>query len=259
MGVLILTNSVGAVASSCTVEGATVKGGYDIRDVISGPRNRTVRAEGLASVVSLVYANPETSVTHCVVTRLDLFKWTTNASFVNLGYGSGGGIVPQSGHYPPGEPDLIGVREQDWVCAFPSPISSTSFRLTFTQSGAHLSDYECGKVYFSTAFDFGQNPKKQTSSQRQRATKDDFMQPIQGYEQYAVTEQFELTWSDTTLAKMWEFEALRLNWPIFLYDKDGDVFPHKLEHCIVTGWTSTRRGADNFQVKAQMARLKHYD
>jgi len=36
------------------------------------------------------------------------------------------------------------------------------------------------------------------------------------------------------------------------------VFPHKLEHCVITGWVGTRVGADLFSVNISFARIKHY-
>ena len=251
MAVWLLTNTVGAVATEATA--ASIMSGYSAYDAISGPRNRTIRASSGANAVSYHYLCPSTQVTHCVVSRMDLFKDRVDATAAVLQYDAANTTDSTTAV---GDMELVGITGQDWV----KTISRTSdkFRLRLTASSTDH-EWHYGKVYFAKGFSFGEEPELGVPVARRFESRVEYARPLYGWEDYAVTESLSLVWTEVTRAKLAEFQSLPLRWPLFLLDDAAALWDHKLEHVILTGFDWQRTGNDSFTVTTQWFRLAHYD
>lgn len=253
MSVYLLTNSVGHAATAAAVTTGTLAPGYSAYDAISGPRNRTVRG-GVSGSHRYRYDCPSTQVTHVVVSRMDLFKNTLDADTVQVQYGAANSTDSTT---DVGDLDLVGPTRQDWV----KPIARTSsaFALLLNSSETTRA-FEYGKVYFSKAFSFGEEPDFGPSVHIRRTEREEYVKPCVGYYPYAVEASFGITFSDVSLAKVLEFENdLPLSHPFFFYDDSADIFAHQLEHVILRGWGWDRVGDDQFNINLSLARLCHYN
>lgn len=264
MAFWILTNTAGAAASSMDVDGSSTSTGYSVNDLISGPRSRIWRCDAFGSIVRLYYNLPASfTMTHCVLARADLMM-TETGSQVDVGYGSGLGTNIDSIGAPIVGADLVGIKidgkthGQDAVFEFETPVTSDVFRIAISHfSGTQAAMF--AKVYFCDGLLLGDGPEPGPQWSTRRDGEPEMTKPIGGYEEYAVTDAISLTWRNISRTDVASFEALPLNWPMFLWDTDGDIFSHKLEHVILARpYTWTRVGADSFNLETVWSRLAHY-
>lgn len=256
MAVWLLTNTVGAVATALNNPlSLALDSGYDRMNVISGPRSQMVRYLASSSY-SVTYSCPSTQITHCVVSRMDLFKNTLDAQDVKLQY-NGPSYATDSTTLA-GDLDLVGPTGQDWVQSFAQ--TSTQFRVLFSSSASNR-ELMVGKVYLSNGFKFNdEGPALGPTLGRRPGERPDYVQPIYGYEPYAVENDFSLSWQGVTRAKVEAFQALPLNWPFWIYDDAGDIFEHKAEHVVLADpFEYQRVGSDYFNITLRFRRLAHYD
>jgi len=243
MAFLILPNTFGVKATTIN---ASVQAGSDKTRMVAGPRSQlTTGANGTSWAMS--YEAASTAVTHCVVTSANLFAQGQYADEVDVTYSSSATVDSTT---VAGSMVLVGPNSQDWV----KPIAQTSdeFGLEFRHTQA--ADSVVGKVFFSTAFDFGTNPEFS-----QLVTESEKVRPLWGHRQYAVERKFSLAWSNLTQAKLAAFRALPIQIPFFAYDDSGDIFDHKLEHVVIAEpWTESRRVGGEYTLTLVLHRLTQY-
>lgn len=265
MALLLLTNTAGADLENVTVSNGTTTPSYSLNDLISGPRSRMWRRNMTSSTSTVAMEMKHSrSLTHAVIARADLMLTKAGTTF-SVAYHNGSSQTTIQSYAPVAQSDLVGIKVdgkphgQDLVCEFAAPINAANFRIVMDAAGGASEATLVSKLFFSSAFDFGVAPSFQPQWSLSRESNQELVKPLMGYEEYEVGEAIQIVWKFVTLAKLFEFEALPLNWPLFLYDKRGDIFSHRLEHVIVSDpWTWTRRSAEYFDVTVNFRRLAHY-
>lgn len=259
----ILPNTAGAVASSMSVAGATTTSGYDKHDLISGPRSRMWRCDAFPSLVQVYYNLPTSfTMTHCVVARADLLM-SEVGSQLDINYGSGLGTNIDTIGIPVVAADLVGIKVdgkthgQDAVFEFASPVTSDVFQVGISHaSGTNAA--MLAKLYFCNGLLLGDGPQPGPTWSVRRDGEAPLAKPLLGYEEFAVTDAMTFRWEFLSWAEIEEFEALPLNWPVFLWDSDGDIFSHKIEHVILASYSWSLAGAGAFTLETTWQRLAHY-
>lgn len=263
MAFWILPNTAGAVASSMDVDGSTTTATYDAENLISGPRSKMWRCDAFGSVVRVYYNLPQSySMSHCVIARADLMM-TEEGSQISVAYGSGLGSPIDGIGTPIVAANLVGIKVdgkphgQDAVFEFTSPVTSDVFQIAI----GHASGTQAAmlaKVYFCDGLLIGNGPQRGPTWSVRRDGEPERTKPLLGYEEYAVTDAIDLRWRHVGREEIEAFEVLPLNWPVFLWDTDGDIFAHKLEHVILAAYSWTRVGEDSFTLETSWRRLAHY-
>lgn len=246
MSLLFLTNTVGAAATSVSTAGASITG-QEQKDAMFGPRNRLIRSDSDTSH-SFIYTSGSEQVTHAVLARADIFKRSQNASQIKVEYDSG---PTTDSTTAVGSMTLVGPKAQDWVKEIDQ--TSDNFRLTFEHSSAGATMYS--KVYFSKEFTFGTRPQLVAVEKEERRVK-----PLLGCQWHQTEAIIQLRWEYVTQGAMAIFRDLPIYRPFFLYDEDGYLFDHKLEHVIIADkWIENRRVDGAYQLDMTLRRLKYYD
>lgn len=276
MTLILLTNDVGYAA---TVQGwqnarNVIATGYDMKDLIAGPRNRLVRSmQGSGSNIGIFsprYAcDPaQVAVNYAVIARADYLTRRTNGCqiyFTRYGSTSFGGYAYESVvSNATLSAGLTGVRSQDYVYTYSTTRTAYGFGVesyTSTVTGANVG--QCGQVFFSTGFDFGKNPDLVVPLEDLVDAQRLFVPPqaqIDGFA-YDTEKRFTLNFRGVTRAKVDAFRALPniQRWPLFLYDSAAEVFAHKLEHVLVETWTEQRAASGKWDISIVFRRLAHYD
>lgn len=263
MAFWILPNTAGAVASSMSVTGSTTTSGYDVHDLISGPRSRMWRRDSTATTGRVAYVLPSSqTLTHCVIARGDLLLTEAGTALI-VEYDNGSaqtienfGTVATS--------DLVGIKVdgkphgQDIVCSFPSPIAADQFQFAFDSVSGGGEAAMFSKLYFSAGLLLGDGPQPGPTWSVRRDGEPAIVKPLLGYEEYAVTDAIAFRWANLSWEEIEAFEAAPLNWPVFLFDSAGDIFAHKLEHALLTSYSWSRVGAESFALDTVWNRLNHH-
>lgn len=266
----ILANTVGAKARYVDDDGAAATG-YEPRHLLTGPRSRLYRTtEDTDS--SVAYVCDETvSATHLVIARAD-YLLTNNGGtdagteinvYKHAGYGGSSAAAVGSAQVIDAPGDLIGHNAQDWVYSFGSTHSGYGFSVMQfgnpSSSTSHV--FQCSKLYFSEAFDFGVNPQP-------GALTWEFLdpgalqlyRPLEGTFEYAIEARITMalpTVAGSVLDAFAEIPTI-YRWPFFLYDSTGAVIPWKLEHVILERFEQRILGDDTWAATLTFLRLKHY-
>lgn len=274
MSIVFLANDVGYGASSVGFGAArnVIATGYDLSDMISGPRNRHVRSmQGTGSDTGVFFPrygcdSAQVTVNYAVLARADklvnrplglLAYWVRYASagFGGYAYEAGSAITTAN---------LIGIKSQDYVYAYPTARTAYGFGMeSYVAGGSSENVGECSKLYFSTGFDFGRNPTLAPRFEDLSGGARLFVPPqavVDGFA-YDTETRFVLEFRNVDKAKITAWRALPnlLRWPIFIYDSAAEVFPHKLEHVLVENWTEFRAGSGTWDISITFRRLAHYD
>lgn len=252
MSVSLLCNTVGEIATALAST-PTTDSEYDINDVIAGPRQYMHEVPSSATSHQLEFTCASQAVTHCVVQNADYFKNSVDGANILLQYG---GAWTTDSTTAVGSMSLVGPRDQDWV----KEISQTSTKFRINMQNTSLNSvFRYGRVFFANKFTFNDEPPEINNqsvlvpeSGRNR------FEAIRGRALYYCERAFTLVWDNVTTAKFREFKALPLHAPFFIYDSDGDLFAHKLEHVIVTRIRYRRVFGANYRLQIDFKRLKHY-
>jgi hypothetical protein len=263
MAFWILPNTAGAVATSIDVDGSATTSGYDVHDLISGPRSRMWRCDPFGSVVRVYYNLPAAmQMTHCVIARADLMM-TEGGTQIDVAYGSGSGTNIDGIGPPISAVELVGIKVdgkphgQDAAFEFSNPVTSDVFQVAI----GHDSGTQAGmlaKVYFSAGLLLGDGPQPGPTWSVRRDGEPQIVKPLLGYEEYAVTDAIAFRWAHLRWEEIEAFEASPLNWACFLFDTEGDIFAHRLEHVILTSYGWSRVGDESFTLETVWQRLAHY-
>ena len=247
------TNSPGS--SSTGINSAT-ETGYKTQNIITGARS-DLHKIGIAEQQRSSINCDSTTITHAVICRADLWAHSRNPGGLFFRYHDGTQYQDDfSVSAATVQAALVGPYGQDYVTTWAR--TATGFMLLATQTHSAAA-FVHGPLYFSAAYDPGVNPVLNSSWRAVGRNDTAFERPLTGYRSFAVEAEVSMTWRALTWAKIAEFRALNLRWPIFLYDSQAAVLKHKLEHVIVTGWSWVRKNFNRYDLSVEFHRLKHYD
>ena len=266
MSLVLLPNNVGYAASTLDLNAGSSASGYDINDLISGPRSTQWRSAATSGDVQPGYSfGSNTAATHIVIARADWLLTQNGTRIRPIQKNSGGtwSVVSGVDYNPLALANLIGPYNQDLAFAF-TPTDLRGFGIR-TDRGSGTEAAQISKLYVSNAFSFGVEPHFLQSPPvlelLQASSSPTLFTPQRSFEPYDVEASFTLVWEAVTLAKITEFKAIPalMRWPLFLYDDTGDVFAAKLEHVVVQDFTETSAGQGYRNITIMFLRLKHYD
>jgi hypothetical protein len=271
----LLANTVGATVDTIAITGGSIPSGFDIDDIISGPRSTMFKTTGASNKTSPAYSDSTNSFqwTHCVVARADLMaRASTSQGFaIEQDTGGGYGAVTGASISTLTTSDLIGVDPNDngygqdvVLTPTTSPQAGVDgIRLAITESGGTTNvQKQISKFYASNAFDFDNEPDSRPSPVFQRlAPTERAFRPLYGWITYDTEARITLTWRNLTQAKVENFKSIPelLNWPMFLYDPQAHIFEWKLEHVIIEGYSEQIRNPDAHDLSVTFRRLAHYN
>lgn len=282
-----MINNVGWRADEVGVGsgGQAIASGYNIKDMISGPRNKLVRAGAGTAVVHYPYygvTNYNTTPTkmleasHVVVSRFDKLithqYYSTEQRVTVISFNGAGAATTHINYDPLSSTvqadDLLGPRAQDFVLAFNSGNVAVATRLALQVRHATSTSTswaaEIGQVYFCKPWDPGMGPVLNPQPQWTRLESDARFTPARSARDYEIEAEIQLTWRSITDAKRDELatyyggDDCLLNWPFFLYDEDSTLWNHKLEHVILADYQWTKRGDGYNDLTCIFYRLRHY-
>lgn len=267
MALRLLPNSAGNTATTADTTGVgSTKTGYDVKDLITGPRSRMYWCGSTSGTHTTRYSHSSAlDYDHVVIARADLLA--NNETAVKLVISDFGSSNVKT-YDPLATSDLIGIDVagrgygQDLVY---DNVTSRGFSIvnvsTEKSSGGDDMSRKYSKVYFSEAFHFGKEPTTSPAPNWQPVSDSDRMfRPYRGNFEYDTEAVITLTWRKITQAKLDAFKALPqiLNWPLFLYDTTGDVWEHQLEHVLVQTWQEVYVRPGYFDLSITFRRLAHY-
>ena len=260
MSFLFLCNHVGDRATALAATSTSTASGFDAYDVISGPRSTRWRSNpDTGSTSFLTYAlSSNFTADYCVIARAD-WLLTADGKKLNLvdrdSGGTGYNISPN--YNPVTASDLVGIRSQDLVTSFTAThLRGYGIR---TQNNGGNEASQISKLYFSSSLSIG-SPERGAQWEAIRY-EDRMFTPQKGDLPYETEARISLTFRHLTVSQIESFRELPqlLNWPLFIYDSDAYVWPHKLEHVVIEDWTEVRRGVAVWELTVNARRLKHYD
>lgn len=264
MSLLFLCNHAGAAATTFDNQGSnSTATGYSRLDAITGPRSTKHRGAVYAGQTGLAYYfNADVDLDYAVIARAD-WLLTANTSRVRLlerdvanvwTLVSGIDYNPFTSSSGLG---LTGYRSQDLVISF-TQAQKRGLQL-ITGPVAGLDSQQVSKFYGCKAFSFSVPP--QLGMAQQETPIGTYITPQLGTRPYEIELGFSLAFFGLTRSEVTTFKALPLirTWPIFLYDTAGDIWSHKLEHVLLTGWQEVVIENDVHALTLNFARLKHYD
>lgn len=261
MSFYLLYNRAADFASSAdTISLGSTASGYDIYDMIAGPRSTGHRTAASSSEAGRGYHfGSDYTCTHIVVARAD-WLLTQNGTRLRAKQKTSGGswnYIGSVDENPLVVGDLIGIRAQDYVAAV-SPTDLRGIAITCTPSSGTQASH-ISKFYACSAFSFGQNPAPgYTWENLPLGT---YGQPPKGDIPYEIELRFTLTFPGVQQSTVTDFRALGqiLNWPVFLYDDTGDLWDWKLEHVIIDSYEWIVHEKDVHSLSITFNRLRHYD
>lgn len=261
MSFYLLFNHAGHFASSLdTISLGTTATGYDIYDLIAGPRSTGHRTTASSSEAGRGYVFPsDYTCSHIVVARAD-WLLTQNGTRLRAKQRTSGGTWNYIGSVdenPLATNDLIGIRAQDYVAAV-TPTDLRGIAITATPASGTQASH-VSKFYACSAYSFGQNPSPGFSWENLPIGT--YRQGLEGDIPYEVEMRFTLTFPGVAQSIVTGFRALGqiLNWPVFLYDDTGDIWDWKLEHCIIEAYEWIVHEKDVHSLSITFNRLRHYD
>ena len=236
-------------------------------NIIAGPRSRMVRTEQETGAVQLgyLYSTPyvfdtivvagihrmATSVADCSfrvkMLKSDGFTRTDVVATVEAALESA---------------DFVGIKGQDLIYDSIAYASTYEYGLAVETDSAATAGcpLHFSKFYACNRYSFGIEPNQKPSISPVKYESRLF-RPIRGDEELEVEADISLSFSGISKAKIKEFLSIPhlLEWPIFIYDSDGDWWDHKLEHVIVKSYNVTSLGKADFNLSLLCGRLKHYE
>lgn len=267
----ILCNTSGAKARDLILTGHSAATGYDQADLITGPRSKRFRTDAqYAGTIGYTHDNISVTCDHLIIARAD-WLLTLNAGpaygtdlrgYRYTGLDASGASAVFTSTILDDSTDLIGYRYQDYVKEW-TPASGYGWAIDAYGNPATTTThtFQCSKLYFASAFDFGVNPKHQGISWEYFSeSKPTFARTLEGTFDYAVEARITVELPELEPSNLDSFAALPeiYRWPFFLYDSDADVIPWKLEHVILERFEQ-RIIADNvWGASLSFLRLKHY-
>lgn len=258
MTVKILVNTVGR--DTYLQAGATAEDGYDARDLICGPRNKLWRSIPTADNKGSQYAtNSNQTPDHLVIARAD-FMLTEQGQRLRAYRVNSSTFISGIDENPFSSSDLIGIKSQDYAISFSASATTVWGVLVSQIAGAEALQFS--KMYFSAGFNFARHiTPRATSWANVPASEKSYAFPLEGDLPYEVEARAQLQWSGVLTSEIDSFLALPtiFEWPIFIYDPSTYLWPWKLEHVIIEGYTLQHVNYDIWNVQLSIARLKHYD
>lgn len=273
MSLLLLTNTLGAQATSFSYNGTAADANYDYKDLAGGPRSNGAVTTTRASHNWQYRSTATMSWDFSVVTRADRIANGKDSYRLSLNdtttSGGASGYSSVESTDPFTTSSLVGMRidgksyGQDYVYLNGSTRTGKyGVELDIDDGGGayatqaiHLANWIVGE-----SFTFGTEPTLRKNRVQMLPSDDQgIVRPIFGYHYYKTTHRLTLNWQHVTQAKMAAFRALPLNLPLFLYDEDGDIFEHKLEHVVLAQpWNEIRVEPDLYSLEITFHRLEHY-
>lgn len=263
MAFYLLYNYSGDISTQiAAIYAGTSASGYDINDVIAGPRSTHHRLQSSVSEVGIGYWHLfETTLNYLVVCRAD-WMLTQNGTRVRVGQKSlVGGWSNAAGidYNPLARADLIGPRQQDLVIDIDAITNTGGIALSSTPVSGGQS-LQVSKIYGAKAYEFS-TYLPIISSVSEMLPLNSYATPLHGMIPYEIEKRFSLTWPMLPMSEVTAFKTLTsvFNWPIFLYDPDTTMWDWKLEHVIVESYQEDILEKGNHTLTVNFARLRHYD
>lgn len=260
MSLKLIVNHLGNSATSLSMISGTVASG-DINNLIAGPRSSYMRATAASGAVQPGYVlGADLACTHLVVARADLMVTLVGAQVRAMQRSAAAAWTAVSGTTIStlAAGNLIGPTSQDLVLDLASATQFRGFGVEFDSAGTEA--MMISKLIGGIAFEFGADVSLGGVSAENIVDDDRFYVPMRGSFAYETERVITLVVEAVTRAKATAFKALPLllRWPMYLYDVDGDIWSHKLEHVICLGWKEVVTKADQHSFQITFRRLKHY-
>lgn len=265
MAFYLLYNYSGEISDDLVAMYAgTSASGYDIKDVIAGPRSTHHRLQASVSEVGIGYYHTiETEIKYLVICRAD-WMLTQNGTRVRVGQVGLGSTswsnVSGIDYNPLALSDLIGVRQQDLVISTASAgstLGGIALSSTPVSGGQSL---QVSKVCGCNTLEFS-NYLPLIGSVSEMLPPNTYATPLYGYFPYEIEKRFSLTWTMLPMSEVTAFKAVPqiFNWPIFIYDPSATMWDWKLEHVIIESYQEDILEKGNHVLTVNFARLRHYD
>ena len=262
MAFLFLTNLAGYTASSIDAAGLTAgtASGYSVNDFIQGPRSTRHRTTDSTSEIGRGYVfAANTTCDYIFISRAD-WLITKNGSRVRPRQRSSGAVwsyITGVDLNPISTANLVGVSSQDYVAAI-SPTDLRGVGLSVLPSSGSQAT-QISKFWGCQSFSLDREPALEMSWQP--LPEYSFATPLNGTLPYEIERRFTIQFQLVTRAKAVAFRALPhiFEWPLVLYDSNGDNWTHKVEHVIIESMNEVILQNDKHNITLTCARLKHYD
>jgi hypothetical protein len=261
VSLLFLTNQAGNSATTFDTQGnGTTATGYSRTDAIAGPRSTKHRGDIYAGQTALAYYfTADVDLNYAVVARAD-WLLTANTSRLRLFERDTVGtwtLISGSDNNPLVVGSLTGIRSQDFVYGF-TQTQKRGLEL-ITGPNAGLDSQQVSKFYGCNSFSFSSPPS--LGFTQQELPIGTYATPPLSTRPYEVELAFTLSFIGLSRSEVTTFKALPqlCNWPLFLYDTAGDIWTHKLEHVIITGWQEVIVENNVHEMQINFMRLRHYE
>lgn len=253
----ILPNNAGDSATSLDVAGgAATATGYDIKDVIAGPRHMCWRSVTSTTARSIGYHfASDFSPTHIVIARAHLLLTQAGVTLTAINKSTGG---TWSDLATLSLSTLNGPTSQDLAVALtPQSGYKRGYGISTVSAASASEAMQISKLFFSVGLAFedpDQSPQWENVAEGER-----FFIPQNSTTTYEVEKRLSLSWTNISSATVEQFKALAqlLSWPLYLYDDAANVFKHKLEHVLVEKYAETKKLDGNSDLVVSFLRLKH--
>lgn len=253
-----LFNEAARAATLLTQNTGATAAGYNTTDVMSGPRSRMWRSVKFSAAEINYSYGSNIGISYCVVARADLLITSAGTQVVGRQRDAGGAWtdIPAFNYNPLTAGALIGPRSQDLVVPT-TPANQRGFGLYCgCLSGSQAAIFS--KLYAGGAFGFSVPPNR--GVQWQDLPPETYAVPLKGTKPYEIERSFSLTFAGVKQSERTQFLLYDGFYsPFFLYDSTGDIWQHKLEHVILTGFTETMLEVDTYTITMEFARLRHYE
>lgn len=278
-----LLNNVGWSADTVSTRVGSVASGYDIKNLITGPRSNVVKsvADTANALCPQFFVDDATTAptkfleaSHVVMTRFDRMVNHRYASdemrFIVAQYESGVGYNNKLNYNQVGDTSwtLMGPKQQDMVFEFESFVEvRPEFEVSISH-GAGSTSWAAmfSNVAFCNPFDPGVAPSLEPRPQWVKLPDGYEYSPIKNIRPLSCEARITLSWLGISNAKrdlLQEYytEELVTSWPLFLYDESKTLWKHQLEHVIVErdSFVWSKRGDGLNDLTCNFLRLKHYE
>ncbi|WZO97257.1 hypothetical protein EP7_004281 [Isosphaeraceae bacterium EP7] len=262
MALTFLVNHAGVAADSIEVPtGATsAEEGFASKHIMTGPRSTGWRStSGGSAGIGYAY-DEDVAITHVVVARADWLLTKATQQVLGRQRDSSGAWSSIAGFNknPLVRADLIGPRQQDLVveCS-PADLRGIGI-LTGALTGSEAT--QVSKIYGSHGFSFSDADPSlgvATSTFEPGVRR----KVMHGSMEYEVEKQFGLRFEGVAHAELVSFRAVAnlFYWPFFLYDAEQAIWPWKLEHVILGGFSATPYVEGYWTLELSFFRLRHWD
>jgi hypothetical protein len=252
-----LFNEAGRAASSIVVNTGATATGYNNVDIMSGPRSAMWRSISFSAAEIGYTYGANIGVNYAIVARADLLITAAGKHLVGRQRDSGGtwSDIPGFDLNPLTSADFLGPTSQDLVVAT-SPTNLRGFGLfTAPVSGTEATMFS--KLYAGGAFAFSVPPS--FGVQWVEYPPETYQTPLKGTMPYEVERSFSLTFDGVAQSEYTQFLRYdAFNEPFFLYDSTADIWEWQLEHVILTGLQATMNAVNDYTLKMDFYRLRHY-